>query len=104
MVNQLAKRKKKIRATRSKPGRGKIWVKPNKKKKKSNSYRRESHHRDGTTVTTSKKVYHRGHARRKRRTQAEINTVVKKAKRMSLAQKRDLPLRDRRMLQRRGLL
>lgn len=99
-------KKQEIKGTPDNPGRGKTWVKPSKKKKgkKSRSYRRKEHEREATTVTSSKKIFHRAHPRRNRRTKDKIEAIIEKSQSMTLDQKRDLPLRDRRVLERRGLL
>lgn len=93
-----------IKGTEETPGRGKIWVKSSRKKGKSTSYRREKHEREATTVIKSKKIFHRAHPRRKRRKKADIESLIKRASTMTLLQKKNLSLRDRRVLERRGLL
>ena len=68
------------------------------------AHRRQSHKRKGTNVVTSKPLRISGYDRARRRTKEEINTVVRRNKNKSLEKKRDLPLKDQKVLKRRGYL
>lgn len=70
----------------------------------SKAHRRAKHHREGTDVLTSDALRISVHDRSPRRTDAEIAAVIKRHKNKSLSKKRELSLRDRRALERRGYL
>ena len=63
----------------------------------------DPHRRKGTTVKKHSIRRVKTHYRRERRSKDKIEEVIRKNANKSKAKKKELPLKDRRVLQRRGL-